>query len=147
MNPAAFIISIQSHYLDQFRVFAEKQRQNCVQGSAEVKFQIGEDSGLFRGLYCVDFVKNDGQVEPVLEPGTYLVERRRRECVMDHGIIPLQLLYQEFGATKPTRYRLEGDEIRLKLRRFDLSVILDKVDATKPPKEPTVLTDLEFYFR
>ena len=69
MNPAAFIISIQSHYLDQFRVFVEEQRRNCIQGSAEVKFQIGEESGLFRGLCCVDFIKNDGQVEPAeLQP-------------------------------------------------------------------------------
>ncbi|WP_137929463.1 hypothetical protein [Mesorhizobium comanense] len=69
MNPTAFIISIQSRYLDQFRTFVEEQRQNCVQGSAEVKFQIGEESGLFRGLCCVDFVKNDGEVEPAeLQP-------------------------------------------------------------------------------
>jgi len=86
-------------------------------------------------------------VEPVLEPGPYLVEWRRRERVMDHDIIPLQLLDQQFGETKPTRYRLERDEIRLKFRRLDLSVILDKVDATKPPKEPALLADLEFYFR
>ncbi|ESY81494.1 hypothetical protein X740_09950 [Mesorhizobium sp. LNHC221B00] len=69
MNPAAFIISVQSHYLDQFRAFVAKQRQSCVQGSPEVKFQIGEDSGIFRGLCCVDFVKNDGKVDPIeLQP-------------------------------------------------------------------------------
>ncbi|MCA0046035.1 hypothetical protein LB577_03555 [Mesorhizobium sp. B283B1A] len=41
-------------------------------------------------------------IEPVLEPDAYLVERSSRERVMDHDIVPLQLLYQEFGALNPT---------------------------------------------
>ncbi|WP_156937865.1 hypothetical protein [Mesorhizobium sp. LNHC221B00] len=85
-------------------------------------------------------------IEPVLEPDAYLVERSSRERVMDHDIVPLQLLYQEFGALNPTRYRLECEEIRLKLDGIDFAVILDKVDATEPPKYPAILTDLELYF-
>jgi hypothetical protein len=51
MNPAAFIISIRSRYLDQLRALVEEQRQNCVQGSPEVKFQIGEErAGFFEGF-------------------------------------------------------------------------------------------------
>ncbi|TIS64727.1 MAG: hypothetical protein E5W93_02230 [Mesorhizobium sp.] len=64
MNAAAFIISIQSHYLDQFGSFVKQQQQNCVQGSSEVKFHLPDQEGLFRRLCCVDFVKNDVEVEP-----------------------------------------------------------------------------------
>lgn len=64
MNPAAFIITIQSHYVDQFRSFVKEQQENCVQGSSEVKFQLPGQDELFRQLCCVDFVKNDGKVEP-----------------------------------------------------------------------------------
>lgn len=85
-------------------------------------------------------------VEPVLEPGIYLVEWRGRERVMDHDIVPLELVDQKVGVPEPARYRLEGHEIRLKLRRFDLSIIFHKVDAAKTPKEPTLFADLEFYF-
>ncbi|TPM39048.1 hypothetical protein [Mesorhizobium sp. B2-3-4] len=103
MNPTAFIISIQSHYLDQFRTFVEEQQQNCVQGSAEVKFQIGEESGLFRGLCCVDFIRNDGQVEPVeLQPdfitfepisgrlggADFLIEQLQWNDVVIHHTLP-----------------------------------------------------------
>jgi len=75
MNPAAFIIGIQSHYLDQFRSFVKEQQQNCVQGSAEVKFQIPDQKELFRQLCCVDFVNNDEGAEPAeLAPDTVTFE-------------------------------------------------------------------------
>jgi hypothetical protein len=64
MDPAAFILTIQSHYLDQFRSFITEQQQHCVRGSAEVKFQLPGQNELFRQLCCVDFVKNDDEVEP-----------------------------------------------------------------------------------
>ncbi|PBB20746.1 hypothetical protein CK219_06410 [Mesorhizobium sp. WSM4313] len=65
MDPAALIISIQSHYLDQFRAFVREQQQDCSQGAAEVKFQLADQNELFRQLCCVDFVRNDEMVEPV----------------------------------------------------------------------------------
>lgn len=64
MDLAAFVITIQSHYLDQFRSFVNEQQRSCVQGSAEVKFQLSDQDELFRQLCCVDFVRNDGNVEP-----------------------------------------------------------------------------------
>lgn len=69
MNPAAFIITIQTHYLDQFRSFVKEQQQSCSRGTAEVKFQLADQDELFRQLCCIDFIKNDGQIEPVeLQP-------------------------------------------------------------------------------
>lgn len=53
------------HYVEQFAAFVSGQRVTCIQGAAEVKFQLGEDSGLYQRLYCVDFVRNDDVVEPI----------------------------------------------------------------------------------
>lgn len=61
----ALVARVRDHYVQQFASFASEQRQTCVRGAAEVKFQLSEDSGLFQRLYCVDFVRNDESVEPV----------------------------------------------------------------------------------
>lgn len=69
MDAVAFVAQLRDHYVDQFRSFAEQQRAHCTKGSSEVKLQLGEDSELFDRLYCVDFVKNDGQAEIIeLDP-------------------------------------------------------------------------------
>ena len=53
---------IRDHYVEQFKAFVAWQRQELGEGAGEVKFQLNGGEGLFRNLYCVDFVANiDGQ--------------------------------------------------------------------------------------
>ena len=69
MDLAALVARIRDHYVDQFRTFVEQQQANCTRGAAEVKLQLGEESGLFDRLYCVDFIKNEASPEIVeLQP-------------------------------------------------------------------------------
>lgn len=63
VSPTEFIPEIREHYLDQFRAFVRTQTQLCAQGAAEVKFDLGEECDLFRQMYCIDFVRNDGEVD------------------------------------------------------------------------------------
>jgi len=65
MDAAALVTRVRDHYVDQFSAFANEQRRSCTQGSSEVKFQLSEDSEVFQRLYCVDFIKNDGDVQAV----------------------------------------------------------------------------------
>ena len=63
MDPTDFIARIRDHYVDQFVAFAAQQGSECAQGASEVKLQLHETSKLFQRLYCVDFLKNDGEPE------------------------------------------------------------------------------------
>jgi hypothetical protein len=65
MDPIAFVARVRDHYVDQFAAFANGQRQSCSQGASEVKFQLSDHSEVFRRLYCVDFIKNDGEVQAI----------------------------------------------------------------------------------
>ncbi|MDC7676300.1 hypothetical protein [Asticcacaulis machinosus] len=42
-------------YVSQFASFVEKQQALHDKGSAEVKFQLSDQSGLYRRLYCADY--------------------------------------------------------------------------------------------
>jgi len=55
----AFIARIREHYIEQFRSFVAKQKQGGVNGAPELKLRLSPECGLFRHLYCVDFMKND----------------------------------------------------------------------------------------
>jgi hypothetical protein len=69
MDLTAFVTHARDHYVKQFEVFVQAQRQACTRGASEVKMRLGEKSEIFRHLYCVDFVKNDGKTEIVeLQP-------------------------------------------------------------------------------
>ena len=53
---------VRDHYVEQFRVFVAAMQDELGGGVAELKLQIKEGEGLFRGLYCIDFCANiDGQ--------------------------------------------------------------------------------------
>ena len=59
----ALIKSIRDHYVEQFTGFVALLRGEFGSGFGEVKFQIDNCEGLFRHLYCVDFLaNNDGSV-------------------------------------------------------------------------------------
>jgi hypothetical protein len=59
-HSANFLSRVRDHYVDQFRAFVKRQLENCSQGAAEVKLELNADSEIFRRLYCVDFIRNDG---------------------------------------------------------------------------------------
>jgi hypothetical protein len=61
------IESARERYLEQFRAFVARQRQNCTLGGPEVKFELSEQSGVYKRLYCVDFVKNDDGAADAIE--------------------------------------------------------------------------------
>jgi len=72
MNFEDFVIRCHSHYLDEFRAFAKRQKALCPRGSPEVKLQLSSNN-FFRNLYCADFMKNDGEnsiVELARESGS-----------------------------------------------------------------------------
>jgi hypothetical protein len=55
---------VREHYLEQFLHFVEKEKRNCTRGMAEVKLGGFEAvDGLYRNVYCIDFVGNDGQLK------------------------------------------------------------------------------------
>jgi hypothetical protein len=61
MDITDFIARIRDHYVEQFEVFADKQRRSCshYRGGSEIKLRLSETSKLFERLYCADFVKTD----------------------------------------------------------------------------------------
>lgn len=65
MDLHAAIEAARERYVEQFKLFVARQRKSCKRGGPEVIFEVGEDSGLFRRLYRVDFVKNDDKVEAI----------------------------------------------------------------------------------
>ncbi|GGZ27130.1 hypothetical protein [Asticcacaulis endophyticus] len=52
-------------YVSQFASFIEKQQALHDKGSAEVKFQLSDHSGLYRQFYCADYASNDDGVQIV----------------------------------------------------------------------------------
>jgi len=63
----AFISRVRDHYVEQFRAFAEQQKRKCAVGASEVKLELSDRSELFRRMYCVDFIENDGDKHKVVE--------------------------------------------------------------------------------
>ncbi len=47
---------IREHYVEQLKAFVAWQRQDLEAGAGEVKLQLNGGEGIFRGLYCVDFL-------------------------------------------------------------------------------------------
>lgn len=47
-------------YVSQFASFVETQKGLFGNGASEVKFQLSDQSGLYRQLYCADFSTGDG---------------------------------------------------------------------------------------
>ena len=74
MDVEGLIAKVREHYLDQFRAFVEQQRESCSQGCPELKLRLGERAGLYRNLYCVDFIakEDDGPKVFELAPARYL---------------------------------------------------------------------------
>jgi len=73
MDPSSFVNQIREHYLGQFREFVEQQRRNSSKCASEVKLLLGDESEIFRHLYCVDFIRNDDPPEVIeLQPDRFL---------------------------------------------------------------------------
>ena len=76
MDITDFIARIRDQYVEQFEVFADKQRRSCsARGGSEIKLRLGETSKLFERFYCADFVKTEanGQNEIIeLQPENIL---------------------------------------------------------------------------
>lgn len=61
MDIEGLIKEVRDHFLDQFRDFIRQERQSCSKGGPEVKLQLSQTSGIYRHLYCADFIRNDDQ--------------------------------------------------------------------------------------
>jgi hypothetical protein len=72
MDVEAFTARMRQHYIEQFRAFVAEQKQSCVKGAPEVKLRLGLESGLYRQLYCIDFIKNDPPELIELQPERFL---------------------------------------------------------------------------
>lgn len=81
---------VRNHYVEQFRVFSEEQRKGCTQGASEVKLQLSAESKIYRSLYCVDFIKNDEELEgpkiAELLPDSFL-DFAPFSIALDNGIV------------------------------------------------------------
>ena len=65
----ALVVRVREHFVAQFTVFIEDHRRNCAIGAPELKLRLNEPTTLFQNLYCMDFVKRDGEYEYLqLEP-------------------------------------------------------------------------------
>lgn len=65
MSLTDLIDQVRDHYVEQFEEFVDRQNDTCTRGHAEVKFQVSEESGLYRRLSIIDFIKNDDRVEAI----------------------------------------------------------------------------------
>ncbi len=65
MDVDNLISRVRDHYVEQFHAFIAQQREEGAPGAAEVKLQLGEESGLFENMYCADFVRNEGQAQMI----------------------------------------------------------------------------------
>jgi hypothetical protein len=59
MDVEAFTARVREQYIEQFRAFVAKLKQECVKGAPELKLRLSPECEPFRQLYCVDFMKND----------------------------------------------------------------------------------------
>lgn len=55
MNFAELAENAQNHYATQFERFVLNQRRVHQSGVAEIKLQVGDETGLYGGYYCADF--------------------------------------------------------------------------------------------
>lgn len=106
----AVIAGVRDHYVEQFKAFADRQRQDCEAGASEVKLQLSEQSRLFQRLYCVDFLRSDnGKATPV-------------ELLPDR-FLKFDTLSGSFGATRLVIERLRWDDVMI---RHDLNSLPSK---------------------
>jgi hypothetical protein len=56
-----FVIRMRDHFIAQFKAFIDEQKRNCVVGASELKLSLDEAADVFQGLYCIDFITNDGE--------------------------------------------------------------------------------------
>ncbi len=57
MDVVDLVARVRDHFIEQFGSFVEQQQARFKLGSAEVKLELDEDSAVFGGLYCVDFIR------------------------------------------------------------------------------------------
>lgn len=55
MNFTELAENAQNHYATQFERFVHNQRRVHHSGVAEIKLQLGDETGLYGGFYCADF--------------------------------------------------------------------------------------------
>ncbi len=64
---------VREHYVSQLRAFIRQQKAACATGAAEVKFELGDTSRVYRQLIVADFVRNNNEPEFILfEPENVL---------------------------------------------------------------------------
>ena len=80
-------------YIDQFREFVKNNKLECKIGQSEVKFKV-DNSRFFGSLYCIDFAKNDGQLEAIEFTPTKKIVFEPFEFVMDEK---LNVTFQSFA--------------------------------------------------
>jgi hypothetical protein len=54
------VVRVRDHYLEQFWAFVEEQKARWPESASELKIQSnGGSSGIYKNLYCMDFVKKE----------------------------------------------------------------------------------------
>jgi hypothetical protein len=57
------VVRVRDHYLEQFWKLADQASESCTVGTAELKIKLNDPpSDLYKGLWCVDYATNDGQI-------------------------------------------------------------------------------------
>ena len=69
IDPEKFVTHMRDHYVAQFKAFVDEQRRSCAQGASELKLEPNSTTELFQNLYCVDFIRRDGEDYQILELG------------------------------------------------------------------------------
>lgn len=106
-NLVEVITFVRDHYVDQFRAFAEQERANSTTGVSELKLQLREQSGLFRGLYCVDFIKKDDGTHRILE-------------LLPENMLAIEPAVGTFGKASLSIEHLQWDDVEI---RHDLDAV------------------------
>lgn len=93
------ITRVRALYIEQFVDFIETQKRQFQVSAPELKLQLSETSAIYRRLYCMDFVSNDGDMKMVeLHPNRTLA---------------FQPFEFQIGATKVAVQQLHWDDVLL----------------------------------
>jgi len=93
MDMAALITRVRDHYVEQFAAFADVQRRNRTQGASEVKLKLNQGSETFQGLYCADFIINDGEVKIIEFQPANILAFDEVSGAFGHAVVTLESLH------------------------------------------------------
>lgn len=101
MDARDLVTRVQAHYVAQFEAFIAAQRAEPGEGASEIKLSLGSSDGLYRGLYCADFLRREAD-------GAALMMELRPERRLS-----FQPLSGVFGAADLTIDALTWDDVMI----------------------------------